>query len=125
MYLFQFSSFQKTCKSPAVRIKHLNNNIASLPAETRGRPGRSQRYAYAYLVAYALSMTESIPNPLSHLDAIANEKSAQWSVAMQEKIESLKKTRLEIWSNCRKGEKSSFASVFKKKSKDKQAGFKA
>ena len=60
---------------------------------TRKQIKPPQRYAYANLAAYALSVVESIENeePKTYHEAITSRESTQWIVAMNEEIESLQK----------------------------------
>ena len=52
-----------------------------------------QRYAYANLVTYAISVQESIQRdrPQTYHEAITIRESTEWIVAMNEEIESLQK----------------------------------
>ena len=60
---------------------------------TRKQIKPPQRYAYANLPAYALSVVESIENeePKTYHEVITSRESTQWIVAMNEEIESLQK----------------------------------
>ena len=81
-------------------MQHLDNKENALVQEqqyclARNRMGKHikplQMYAYANLVACALSMAESIENkePHTYLEAITSKESTQWIVAMNKEIESL------------------------------------
>ena len=60
---------------------------------TRKQIKPPQRYAYANLAAYALSVVESIENeePKTYHEVITSRETTQWIVAMNEEIESLQK----------------------------------
>ena len=66
-------------------------SIATRRVRRQIRPPK--RYAYAYMVAYALSMVESIeiPEPFTYNEAISSDEATEWTVAMTEKMESLHK----------------------------------
>ena len=91
-------------------MQHLDNKENALVQEqqyclAKNRMGKHikplQRYAYANLVACALSMAESIENkephtyheaikePHTYHEAITSKESTQWIVAMNKEIESL------------------------------------
>jgi hypothetical protein len=54
-----------------------------------------QRYGYADLVAYALTVAEdtAVQEPSTYSEAVTSSESAQWVVAMNEEIESLHKNQ--------------------------------
>lgn len=55
-----------------------------------------QKYKYANLVSFALSMTKSVKvqYPVSYHKAITSGEFAQWSIAMCKKIDSLCKNKI-------------------------------
>lgn len=66
----------------------------------KDRPRRGirppERYsAYSEMVAYALSVAETVEyeEPYSYTEAVSSAESAQWSLAMNEEIESLQKNQ--------------------------------
>jgi len=54
-----------------------------------------KRYIYADIVAYALSVAESIeiPEPSTHKEAISSGEVVEWTIAMTEEMESLHKSQ--------------------------------
>jgi hypothetical protein len=65
----------------------------------KDRPRREirppQKYAYADMVAYALSIAETVEyeEPSSYREAVTGKEATQWTVAMNEEIESLHKNQ--------------------------------
>ena len=68
-------------------------SIATGRARRQIRPPK--RYAYVDMVAYALSVTESIeiPEPCTYNEAISSDEAAEWTVVMTEEIEFLHKNQ--------------------------------
>jgi len=67
------------------------------PGEQEGRwqIHPPKRYAYADMIAYALSVVESIEisEPSTYNEAINSDEAAKWTVAMTEEKESLHKNQ--------------------------------
>jgi hypothetical protein len=70
-----------------------NTSIAAGRQKRQIRP--PQRYAYADLVAYALTVAEdtAVQEPSTYSEAITSSEFAQWVVAMNEENESLHKNQ--------------------------------
>lgn len=64
-------------------------------ATGRERRQIRQRFADANLVAYALSLVETVEyhEPSNYHEAVSSENLAQWSIARSEEIESLHKNQ--------------------------------
>ena len=78
-----------------VMIHCKSNSIVLPPGEQEGRSVHLIDTAYADMVAYALSVAESIeiPEPSTYNEAISSDEAAEWIVAMTEEMESLHKNQ--------------------------------